>query len=142
MNTDTLVDELLINEEALEEVFHHYFDELCRFLGYYTRDVQLIEDCLQDVFVKLWEDRDQIHIFHVKTYLYRAARNRVLNALRNEGTRTAHLERWFKEEMNRQEAEECINREEFSHIYREAIGRLPEKCKIVYYSCKEQQKTY
>ncbi|MGE8243006.1 RNA polymerase sigma-70 factor [Sphingobacterium detergens] len=142
MSKNTLMDGLLINEEALEEVFHHYFDELCHFLGYYTRDVQLVEDCLQDVFVKLWEDRDQIHIFHVKTYLYRAARNRVLNALRNESARTAHLERWFKEEMTRQEAEECINMEEFSLVYQEAIGKLPEKCKIVYQYCKEEQKTY
>ncbi len=142
MSKNRLIDELLINEEALEQVFHHYFDELCHFLGYYTRDVQLVEDCLQDVFVKLWEDRDRIHIFHVKTYLYKAARNRMLNALRNESTRVAHLERWFKEEMIRQEAEECINKEEFTHIYLEAVTALPERCKIIYQACKEQQKSY
>lgn len=142
MNKNNPIDELLINEEALKEVFHHYFDELCRFLGYYTRDIQLIEDCLQDVFVKLWEDRGQIHIFHVKTYLYRASRNRVLNALRNENTRSAHLERWFKEEMLRQEAEECVNMEEFASVYYEAIDKLPEKCKLIYQYCREKKKSY
>ena len=142
MSKNNPIDELLINDEALKEVFHHYFDELCQFLGYYTRDIQLIEDCLQDVFVKLWEEREQIHIFHAKTYLYRASRNRVLNALRNESTRSAHLERWFKEEMTRQEAEECVNIEEFTSVYQEAIERLPEKCKLIYQYCKEMQKSY
>lgn len=142
MNKDAVIKEFLISEEVIEEVFHLYFDELCQFLGYYSRDVQLIEDCLQDVFVKLWEDRASINIFHIKTYLYRAARNRIWNAVRNANTRLAHQETWFREEMEREYAEECINMEEFSMFYNEAVETLPEKCRTIYLYCKDAHKSY
>ena len=142
MNKNAIVNELLISEDVIEEIFHLYFDELSQFLGYYSRDVQLIEDCLQDVFVKLWEDRANINIFHIKTYLYKAARNRVWNALRNAQNRLAHQEIWFKEEMAREYAEECVNMEEFAMYYNEAVETLPEKCRMVYRYCKDARKTY
>jgi len=132
----------LINEDVIKDVFHRYFDELCRFLGYYSRDEQLIEDCLQDVFVKLWEDRATINIFHVKAYLYRAARNRIYNAVRNANARLAHREMWFREEMEREYAEECVDMEEFSRYYNEAVQALPDQCRRVYLHCKEARKSH
>jgi len=142
MKQENLNHSLIINEDSLEEVFHLYFDELCTFLGYYSKDTQLIEDCLQDIFLKLWEDRARVNIFHMKTYLYQAARNRVLNSLRNQLNRSAGLEKWFQEEMVRQHTEECVNREEFSIFYAEAIDALPDKCRQIYQYCKGAKKSY
>lgn len=142
MNDDRLLNALVISEAVLEDIFNLHFADLCRFLGYYTRDSQLVEDCLQDVFVKLWEDRTKVNIFHIKTYLYRAARNRVLNALRNSKTRENHQELWFSEHMENEYAREVVDYEQFTQLYDEAVLILPERCRLIYQSCKDSKKTH
>ena len=137
-----LLKSLVISEEVVEELFNLHFADLCRFLGYYSRDIQLVEDCLQDVFIKLWEDRAKINIFHIKTYLYRAARNRILNALRNSKTRGNHEELWFTEEMDKAYAREVVDYEQFSLLYDEAVSSLPDRCRLIFQSCKDNKKTY
>ena len=41
---------------AIADAYNDYFEIICRFLNYYTRDYQVIEEVVQDVFVNLWED--------------------------------------------------------------------------------------
>ncbi len=133
---------IIIDESTLKELFNVYSDNLCTFLNYYTHDKQLIEDIIQDVFISLWEERDTINIFYIKTYLYNAARNKVLNSLRDEQNRSLLLERWASRELEKQKARDCINMEEFSSVYQQAINSLPEKCREIFTLSREQNKTY
>lgn len=133
---------IVIDESTLKELFNVYSDSLCTFLNYYTHDKQLIEDIIQDVFIRLWEERDAINIFYIKTYLYNAARNRVLNSLRDEQNRSLLLEGWASRELEKQRARDCINMEEFSSVYQQAISSLPEKCREIFILSREQNKTY
>ena len=57
------------------------------------------EDIIQEVFLKLWENEDCIEITYIKTYLFRAAKNRVLNYLRDEENRHQLLENWFNQQL-------------------------------------------
>lgn len=61
------------------------------FLNYYTHDEQAIEEVVQDVFVYLWKESDNLNITYLKTYLYSSARNRMLNYLRNETYADDHI---------------------------------------------------
>lgn len=131
-----------IDEFTLKELFNVYSDSLCTFLNYYTHNKQLIEDIIQDVFIRLWEERDTINIFYIKTYLYNAARNRVLNLLRDEQNRSLLLEGWASRELEKQKARDCVNMEEFSSVYQQAINSLPEKCREIFILSREQNKTY
>ncbi|MDR1503151.1 MAG: RNA polymerase sigma-70 factor [Prevotella sp.] len=133
---------IILDESTLKELFNVYSDNLCTFLNYYTHDKQLIEDIIQDVFISLWEERDTINIFYIKTYLYNAARNKVLNSLRDEQNRSLLLERWASRELEKQKARDCINMEEFSSVYQQAINSLPEKCREIFTLSREQNKTY
>ncbi|MBK5720732.1 RNA polymerase sigma-70 factor [Dysgonomonas sp. Marseille-P4677] len=133
---------VLIDEATLKEFFNAYFDDICTFLNYYTHNKQLIEDIIQDIFIKLWEERDTVNIFFIKTYLYNAARNRMLNHLRNEQNRSALLDEWANREIEKQKAKDCVNMEEFSLIYQQAINDLPEKCREIFILSKEYSKTY
>lgn len=142
MDKHPILKEFFLNEELVEEIFHLYFDDLCRFLGYYTRDTGLIEDCLQDIFVTLWEERASLSIFHIKTYLYKSSRNRMLNALRAQNSRLIRQDIWAREEMENAYAQECVNMEEFTLFYNEAVEALPEKCRIIYRYCKDAQKSH
>ena len=81
--------------QAFRIYYDTYYEQLCCFLNFYTHDVAVIEDIIQEVFLKLWENKDCIEITYIKTYLFRAAKNRVLNYLRDEENRHQLLENWL-----------------------------------------------
>ncbi len=57
------------------------------------QDEDVVNDLLQDLFVKFWETRDKIgDIRNVEAYFYRSARSRVLNYIRLTKNREARLE--------------------------------------------------
>ena len=63
--------------QAFRNYYDTYYEQLCCFLNFYTHDGAVIEDVIQEVFLKLWENKDCIEITYIKTYLFRAAKNRV-----------------------------------------------------------------
>lgn len=133
---------IVIDETTLKEFFDLYFKDVCTFLNYYTHDQFLIEDIIQDIFIKLWEDRENVNIFFIKTYLYNAARNRMLNHLRDEQNRSVLIEEWANREIEKQKSEDCVNMEEFSLVYQQAIKDLPPKCQEIFLLSRELNKTY
>ena len=105
-----------MSEQEFRSIYKQYHKKLCYFLNYYTHDEQAIEEVVQDVFVYLWKESDNLNITYLKTYLYSSARNRMLNYLRNEHTRTIILERWAQMELEERQAQDCIDRAEFFFI--------------------------
>ena len=99
-----------MSEQEFRSIYKQYHKKLCYFLNYYTHDEQAIEEVVQDVFVYLWKESDNLNITYLKTYLYSSARNRMLNYLRNEHTRTIILERWAQMELEERQAQDCIDR--------------------------------
>ena len=57
--------------QAFRNYYDTYYEQLCCFLNFYTHDVAVIEDVIQEVFLKLWENKDCIEITYIKTYLFR-----------------------------------------------------------------------
>lgn len=132
----------MINENEFRQIYELYSQKLCYFLNYYTHDKQAIEEVVQEVFVKLWEERDSLNITFMKTYLYNSSRNRMLNYLRNEHTRTVLLERWAKMELEERQSQDCINRAEFFMYLQETIDELPAKCREIFLMSRDDRKTY
>jgi RNA polymerase sigma-70 factor (family 1) len=132
----------MINENEFRRIYELYNQKLCYFLNYYTHDIQAIEEVVQDVFVKLWEERDNLNITFIKTYLYASTRNKMLNYLRNEQTRTILLERWAKMELEEKQAHDCIDRAEFFLLLQDAIDALPLKCREIFLLSRDGKKTY
>ena len=131
-----------ITHSSFRQLFDQYFYPLCRFLAYYTTDNAMIEDAVSETFIKLWEERDNLQIESIKTYLYQSARNRMLNSIRDENRRNAFLEQWVQSEMEKNQGEECFNIDEFSRRVQNAIDSLPDKCKTVFDLSKKKNFTY
>lgn len=53
--------------QAFRIYYDTYYEQLCCFLNFYTHDVAVIEDIIQEVFLKLWENKDCIEITYIKT---------------------------------------------------------------------------
>ena len=72
------------DERGLEELISLYQHSLLRFIYGYTRDLALAEDVMQETFIALYfhrnfQPRDDATF---KTYLYKIARNKSLNAIK------------------------------------------------------------
>lgn len=131
-----------INVSSFRSLYDQYFEPVCLFLGYYTRDSAAIEDVVQDIFVSLWENKDYLEIQYVKTYLYNAARNRMLNYLRNKENRVVLLSDWLKKKEMEEASSDCYDMEEFSALLSKAINQLPARCREIFILNKEQKLTY
>jgi RNA polymerase sigma-70 factor (ECF subfamily) len=102
----------------------------------------MIEDVVQSVFIKLWEERETILVTHIKTYLFVSARNRVLNSIRNEQKRRDLLQDYFVNELTKEHAEEIINIEDFFQHVEASVEQLPAKTKKVYLLSRQERMSY
>ncbi len=95
MDEDKVLFEQIVkgNDLAFEKLFRKYYELLCQFISQYAPDLDWAEEAVQDVFIKVWENRNSVVIHtSVKSYLYQSAKNRVLNSIRNEKKRLSHHE--------------------------------------------------
>ncbi|WP_294586917.1 RNA polymerase sigma-70 factor [uncultured Bacteroides sp.] len=127
---------------TFRKYYELYYDQLCHFLNFYTQDITIIEDVLQEVYLKLWENRDEIEIQYIKTYLFHAAKNRVLNHLRDEQNRHYLLENWFNQQQQEKQGKECYDLEQFTTLLYKAIEQLPEKCREIFLLSRQEKLTY
>ncbi len=131
-----------IDENTFPDIFDGYFEPICKFLNLYTKDENVIEDVMQEIFCQLWINRDFLQINHLKSYLYTAARNRMLNHIRNEKLHLRLLSDFLLEERTLQESYECVNREEFDQKLTQAIEDLPEKCRHIFKLSRYSKMSY
>src|SRR5581483_9841397 len=70
------------DEYSLAELYQLYHKRLHNFSRVLTRSDEIAEEVVNDVFVKLWSNRDKIsEIENLTVYLYVAVKNRSLNEL-------------------------------------------------------------
>ncbi len=80
-NKDSFNDELLWNsfkkgnELALSMLYNKYVHHLYNYGMHTSRDHDLVLDCLQELFLRLWQKRDTVsNVSAVKSYLFKAFR--------------------------------------------------------------------
>jgi len=74
----------LLNKVSFEDLFKTYFKPLTAFAFKFVNDIDEAKSIVHDVFVKLWEKRDDIDMSKsLKSYLYTSVNNRSLNYIRD-----------------------------------------------------------
>ncbi len=72
------------NEASLEELFNYYYPRLYNFSKSFLKVEDGIDDILQDVFVKIWQNRKKINsTVTFNSFIFTITRNLLLNELRN-----------------------------------------------------------
>ncbi len=131
-----------LNNSSFCTIYELHYKALYKFLGLYTRESSKIEDVIQDVFIALWENKEKIEINYVKTYLFHAARNQMLNYLQKEYNRLNLLEAWYEEQLRHTDDDDCFDIEIFYSKAQDAINTLPPKCKEIFLLSKKQKMSY
>src|SRR5262245_26662007 len=70
------------DQAAFEQVFKAHYRPLCAFALQYVKDGDRAQDLVQELFARLWQDRERTTVTtSLKSYLFAAVRNRCLNAI-------------------------------------------------------------
>lgn len=116
------------DENAFRKFFLMFYDDVLRFLYFYTGDKSVAEDLTQDTFVNFWKARDRIDVSqNPKNYLFKVARNLAINYIKRqkeEGKVTA-------EESNLTQLPDAESFE-LRDVIIEAISELPDRCREVF----------
>jgi RNA polymerase sigma-70 factor (ECF subfamily) len=116
---------------AFESLFRVYYRPLCAFASGYLNDPDQCEDLVQDLFFRLWLDREKVNITtSLKAYLYAAVRNRCLNAVKVQG-RMRVLNEDGEEHVASEERSEDEHSERIARV-QAAIELLPEERRKVF----------
>ncbi len=71
---------------AIKCLFEKYYSPLCKFLSIYLKDDALTEELIADLFLKLWNNRENYKMSIVKSYLFIEARNMALNQIQKRSS--------------------------------------------------------
>ncbi len=67
------------------QLYDKHIDSLFMFGNKFTADRELIKDCIQDVFVKLYNKRNELdNVGNIESYLYVSLRNRINDEFRRQ----------------------------------------------------------
>lgn len=75
------------DKEAFAALFRGHYETLFRFGSKFTTDTELLEDCIQELFIELWQAKSRAPVLSVKAYLLKSLKYKLLKAFRkNEKT--------------------------------------------------------
>jgi len=81
------------DEQALAAIMRKYYTALYNYGARFTSDDALIKDCIQEVFISLWQRRENAaSILSPRYYLLRAVKNKVLKSLHQHTIKTGSFE--------------------------------------------------
>jgi RNA polymerase sigma factor (sigma-70 family) len=70
------------DEQALASLMRSYYNDLYNYAARFTNDNALIKDCIQEVFISLWQRRETANtILSPRYYFLRAVKNKILKSL-------------------------------------------------------------
>ncbi|MDR3712602.1 MAG: sigma-70 family RNA polymerase sigma factor [Puia sp.] len=73
------------DKEAFALIFREYYPVLFRFGNKFTRDTEILEDCIQELFIELWQSRSKIPVLSVRAYLLKSVKYKLLKTFRKTG---------------------------------------------------------
>ena len=132
------------NNEAFDILFMKYCQKLYHFAHGFLRSHEEAEGAVQEVFVQLWEQRDQLKPeYSFNSYIFTVTKNRVLNIIRKRVYERKYLDSLsVKQVLHDFTTEDQLNFRELLEISQEAIDALPPKRKQVFRMSREQGMTY
>ncbi|GAA3575702.1 RNA polymerase sigma-70 factor [Snuella lapsa] len=125
--------------EAYNYLVDEYHHELCVYAGNLTRDIFTAEDIVQNVFLKLWEQREKLNSkFSIKSFLYRSVYHEFINQYRKKVTLT-EVEKEYNNRLNTIiEGENTAEITNLIAMVKAEIQHLPPKCKEMFLLSKQE----
>jgi RNA polymerase sigma-70 factor, ECF subfamily len=132
------------DQRAFDALFQEHYEPLCRFAYSLLDSVELAEEVVADVFIKIWKNKDNLHIqTSVKAYLMASVRNRSIDYLRKRLRHQTESEDEIKDVASTYTSpEEHTISCELLQIIESAIDCLPPQGRIIFRMSRDQGLRY
>lgn len=134
--------------QSMTVLFREYSPMITRIVYRIVGDVDIAKDIVQELFITLWEKRNELNIKKpVKSYLIRAAINQAFYYLRMQG-KISSIRISQQENLDAllgdtgQSPEKDLTFKELEEHFQGIIEKLPPKCKLVYQLSRDEGMTY
>lgn len=122
------------NERIFEVVFRKYYQSLCSYANSMLKEIDEAEEIVQNLFSGIWEKRAELEInISLKAYLYRAVHNHCLNRIKHLKIREEYQQyanSYY--DSSYESVSQSVMKNELEQKIEEAIGKLPEQCRIIF----------
>ena len=127
-----LLNSLVKNDrDAFEEIFDRYWSRLYIFAYNVLEDKDTCEDIIQEIFISLWERRQEVIIDNLSSYLYSSVKYKIANHFRNGKITENFLGKWVKS-LGAKNIEDSIEFKEISFKVEKLINELPEQRRLIF----------
>jgi RNA polymerase sigma-70 factor (ECF subfamily) len=123
-------EEMLDSNDNFEAAYNAHAKSIYKFLFWRTKDAQLSEDLTSSTFEKAWVSRDKFHGGSAQAWLYRIARNVLVDHWRRKQSVYIEDTDTLVEEAVPTTAE-LLDREQQLGELQKALGRLPDEMRQV-----------
>ena len=119
-----------------ELLFKSSYVSLVRYAGTLIKDHDSSEEIVQDLFFRLWKDKEKIKIeSSLNGYLFRSVHNRCLHYIEHNRVVDRHAEEMSYRESETQESpSDILHYKELQARIARILERLPERCGKIF--CK------
>lgn len=140
----------MTNKDSFTEIYTTYFPRMLRFARVYLINREEAENVVQDIFVNLWENRMLLEeLRSPQAFLFTLVKRRCIDYLRKKLTvlyKDGSLDEVENHELQYKlysleafDENKSLN-EDIERLLRDAIARLPEKCRRIFIESKINNK--
>jgi len=131
------------DELALQELMSRYKGPLAVSMSRLIKSREDIEELLQELFLRVWRNRDNLDTERYRGYLYKIAENLVYDRLRKAAREKRLSVDYFTHIIEAySHIEEGIFGKEMLEVLQRGIQQLPEQRRKVFELCKIEGKSY
>ena len=116
---------------AFDTLFNRHWEALYLKAFSLLRDAETCEDIIQDVFLRIWQNRASIEITHFSSYLRASARNGVFKVLAKKKLEANHLNTLTTLELL-YHTEDEMNAKELESQIMASLEHLPDRCREIF----------
>lgn len=127
-----------------EVLFKTHYAGLCRYALSYLDDHAQAEDIVQQVFLKFWEQYNNMQeTNHPKAYLFAMVRNACLNQLKHSKIRQMYAqEHAGTPEPSHEPTDKPVREKELEQRIQKAMQQLPEQCRLIFKMSRFEELKY
>ncbi|PUZ25540.1 RNA polymerase subunit sigma-70 [Chitinophaga parva] len=120
------------NRSAYNEIYNRYWKKMLLVAWNHSRNEELAKDIVQEVFITLWEKRQQQDIQGLSAFLATAVKYQVFKHYRKEQRRTALARENYTVETASQD-EALLEARFLKDLIDGIVEEMPEKCRLVFH---------
>lgn len=139
MNPNEVTEQILFervknnDKLAFSILFTRYYSDLVRFSISIIHDKTSAEEIVQDLFVRLWENREGLSITSLKSYLLKSVHNGSIDWLRHESIKNSYAGFLLDHPLLlRNDLEDYLLYSELESEIQEALTKVPAECAEVF----------